>query len=215
VILRTYRLLVDEQLSTRAIAKKLTHDGLSTARGAAQWQPTAVSRMLTNPVYKGSYRYHQSGQEEILIPVPPIVDEPTWQATQVQLIANSLYSRRNNRRHRYLLRGLICCPRCGGNYTGYTQRGYSAYRCNRVHWGSSSTGQKCSSGSIPATSLEDAVWSAVAGALQDPQALLDGHCSLLETSNSANALEHERKQVELGLKQTQAQEDRITQAYVN
>ena len=28
-------------------------------------------------------------------------------------------------------------------------------------------------------------------------------------------MEHERKQVKLGLKQTQAQEDRITQAYVN
>ena len=37
----------------------------------------------------------------------------------------------------------------------------------------------------------------------------------LEASNSANELEHERKQVKLGLKQTQAQEDRITQAYVN
>ena len=55
----------------------------------------------------------------------------------------------------------------------------------------------------------------VAGALQCPQTLLDGHRSLLETSNSVNALEHEHKQVNLGLKQTQAQEDRITQAYVN
>ena len=98
-----YRLLVNEQLSTRAIARRLTHEGVSTARGAAQWQPTAVSRMLTNPVYKGCYRYRQSGQEEILIPVPPIVDEPTWQAAQVQLTANSLYSSRNNRRHQYLL----------------------------------------------------------------------------------------------------------------
>ena len=69
-----YRLLVDEQLSTRAIGRKLTHEGASTARGAAQWQPTAVSQMLTNPVYKGCDRYRQSGQEEILIPVPPIVD---------------------------------------------------------------------------------------------------------------------------------------------
>lgn len=215
VIRRMYRLLVDEQLSTRAIARRLTHEGVSTARGAVQWQPTAVSRMLTNPVYKGSYRYRQSGQEEILIPVPSIVDEPTWQAAQVQLTANSLYSSRNNRRHRYLLRGLVRCPRCDGTYTGYTQRGYSAYRCNRVHWGSSSTGQKCSSGTIPASSLEKAVWSAVSGALQSPEILLDGHHNLLETSNSANALEHERKQVKLGLKQTQAQQDRITKAYVN
>ena len=160
--------------------------------------------MLTSPVYKGCYRYRPSGQEEILIPVPPIVDEPTWQAAQVQLTANSLYSSLNNRRHQYLLRGLARCPRCGGTYTGYTRRGYSAYRCNRVHWGSSSTGQKCSSGTIPASSLGKAVWSAVSGALQSPESLLDGHRSLLEASNSANELEHERKQVKLGLKQTQA-----------
>jgi len=71
IIRRMYRLLVDDQLSTRAIARKLTQDGVATAMGAAQWQPTAVFRMLTNPAYKGSYRYRQSGQEEILIPVPP------------------------------------------------------------------------------------------------------------------------------------------------
>jgi len=79
VIRRMYRLLVNAQLSTRAIARRLTHEWVSIARGAAQWQPTPVSRMLTNPVYKGCYRYRQSGQvrsghEEILIPAPPIVD---------------------------------------------------------------------------------------------------------------------------------------------
>ena len=131
------------------------------------------------------------------------------------MTANSLYSIRNNRRHQYLLRGLVRCPRCGGTYTGYPRRGYNAYRCNRVHWGSSSTGQKCSSGTIPASSLEKTVWPAVSGALQSPEVLPDGHRSLLEASKSANELEHERKQVKLGLKQTQAKEDRITQTYVN
>ena len=32
----------------------LSQEGVATAKGAAQWQPTAVIRMLTNPVYKGS-----------------------------------------------------------------------------------------------------------------------------------------------------------------
>jgi site-specific DNA recombinase len=62
--------------------------------------------------------------------------------------------------------------------------------------------------------LGKTVWSAVSGALQSPETLLDGHRSLLETSNSASALENERNQVKLELKQTQAQEDRSTQAYV-
>ena len=95
IIRRIYQLLVDELLSTRSIARRLTEEGIPTSRGAVQWQPTAVSRMLTNPVYKGSYRYRQSGQEEILIPVPPLMEVVTWQAAQVQLLANSQYSKRN------------------------------------------------------------------------------------------------------------------------
>jgi site-specific DNA recombinase len=146
VIRRLYRMLVDDELSTRSIARKLTQEGVATAKGAAQWRPTAVFRMLTNPVYKGSYRYRQSGQDEILIPFPALVDDITWQAAQSQLVANSRFSGRNNRRHRYLLRGLVRCPRCGGSYTGFTKKARSGYRCNRAHWGSSSTGQKCSPG---------------------------------------------------------------------
>ena len=215
IIRRMYRLLVDDQLSTRSIARKLTQEGVATAKGAAQWQPTAVFRMLTNPVYKGSYRYRQSGQDEILIPVPALVDEATWRAAQSQLAANSQFSGRNNRRHRYLLRGLVRCPRCGGSYTGYSRKGYRGYRCNRVHWGSSSTGQKCSPGAIPAEVLETAVWAAVTEALQDPQILIDEYRGLLEASNDSTGLEFELRQVDLALKQVRIQEDRFTQAYAN
>ncbi len=205
---------MDELLSTRAIARRLTEEGIPTSRGAVQWQPTAVFRMLTNPVYKGSYRYRQSGQEEILIPVPPLVDKATWEAAQAQLLANSQYSKRNNR-HQYLLRGLVRCPRCGGNYTGYTQRGSRGYRCNRSHWGSSSTGQKCAPGAVPAAALEAAVWSAVTNAIQEPQVLVEEYQRLLEASSSGTGLEHEGQQVALAMKRARLQEDRVTQAYVD
>ncbi len=215
IIRRIYRLLVDELLSTRAIARRLTEEGIPTSRGAAQWQPTAVFRMLTNPVYKGSYRYRQLGQEEILIPVPPLVEVVTWQAAQVQLLANSQYSKRNNGRHQYLLRGLVRCPRCGGSYTGYTRRGSRGYRCNRSDWGSSSTGQKCAPGVLPAAALEAAVWSAVTSAIQEPQVLVEEYQRLLEASSSGSEQEHERRQVALALKRARLREDRVTQAYVD
>ena len=53
------------------------------------------------------------------------------------------------------------------------------------------------------------------GALQNPQILVEEYRSLLEASNSGTELEHERKRVDLALKQVQLQEDRITQADVN
>ena len=130
-------------------------------------------------------------------------------------LANSKFSGRNNRRHRYLLRGLVRCPRCGGSYTGFINGGRSGYRCNRTHWGSSSTGQKCSPGAISAEPLEGAVWAAVTEALQNPQILIDKYRGLLEASEASSGLDYELRQVALALKQVRVQEDRFTHAYAN
>lgn len=108
-----YRLMVEEKRSIRAIAKSLSAEGVPTANGATQWQPTAVFRMVTNPVYKGSYRYRHSPEEVVSIPVPAIVDEETWNAAQSQLKENARYSGRNNKRRRYLLRGLTAVHDAG------------------------------------------------------------------------------------------------------
>ena len=154
-------------------------------------------------------------QEEIAIPVPPIIDEATWQAAQVQLEENSCYARRNNQKYQYLLRGLIRCPRCGGNYSGYAQHGSRGYRCARANWTVSSTGQRCAPGSIPAQPVEDAVWEAVKGAIQQPQVLVAEYTRRLESTGSANPLELEGKQIVLALKRLKSQEDRVSDAYIN
>ncbi len=71
VVRRMYRLLVEDQLSSWAIARKLTEERVPTSRGAAQWQPMAVIRILRNPVYRGFYRYRHSEHEEISYRCPP------------------------------------------------------------------------------------------------------------------------------------------------
>jgi site-specific DNA recombinase len=215
VVQRMYRLLLEERISTWAIARKLTLEGVPTARGAAQWQPMAVHRILINSVYKGSYQFRPSNHEVISIPVPQIVDEATWQAAQAQLEQNGLYSRRNNKRHQYLLRKLIRCPRCGGPYSGYMQHGSRGYRCNHAHWTISSTGERCSPGAIPAAPVEEAVWEAVKEAFQKRGLLEAEYTRRLAESGSSSSLELQRKQVALALKRVKAQEDRVTDAYIN
>ena len=106
VIRKMYGWLTEEKLSTWAIAKRLSVNNVPTARSAARWQPMAVHKMLTNPVYKGEYRYRHSAEQVVTIPVPPIVDKATWEAAQAQIQENSKFSRRNNKRHQYLLRGV-------------------------------------------------------------------------------------------------------------
>ena len=218
VVRRMYTLLLEDRLSTWAIAQRLTHEGVPTAKGAVQWQPMAVFRMVTNPVYNGFYRYRHSEHEEISIPVPPIVDDPTWQAAQDQLAENSLHSRRNNKRHQYLLRGLIRCPRCGGAYTGYynnTARGYRGYRCQNRDPSISSTGKRCKPGFVSAGPLEDAVWEAVTEALRQPEVLAEEYRRRAEAAVDLEKVDVERKQLAVALKRVKTQEDRVTDAYIH
>ena len=137
VVREMYRLVLSERLSTRRLCLHLQERGIPTPRGANQWSPTSADRILRNPVYKGTFFYQRTESalpnkrlttdpykqsrktgskprpqdDWIAIPVPAIVDEPTWNAVQEQLRQNSLHSPRNNKRHQYLLRGLIRCPR--------------------------------------------------------------------------------------------------------
>jgi site-specific DNA recombinase len=63
--------------------------------------------------------------------------------------------------------------------------------------------------------LEETVWEAVKDAIQDPQLLRDEYQRRLEASGSSTDLEFEGKQILLALNRLAAQEDRITDAYVN
>ena len=194
VVRDMYRLVVEDRLSTRGLARNLEARGISTPRGANQWSPTSISKILRNPVYKGTFFYQKTEStlplkrlstdpykqsrktgfkprpqdDWIAIPVPVIVDEATWNAVQRQLLQNSLHSP-----HRYLLRGLVQCPRCGGKYTGYCSGGYQAYRCQNHDPAIASTGKRCTSGKVSAQPVEDAVWKAVTEALQQPDLLAD------------------------------------------
>ncbi len=240
VVRAMFRWMVEDQMSTRAMARRLTERGTPTARGAAQWQPMAVDRMLRNTVYRGIFFYQRAESAEpsrrltsdpykqrrktgrkarpqgdwISIPVPAIVDEATWEAVQAQLQRNAQHASRNNTRHQYLLRGLVRCPRCGGAYCGFTRGGSSGYRCLRAHSGNSSTGARCTPGAVPAEPVEDAVWTAIAEALRNPDLLLQEYERRMEQAATPEGLDADRKRTAVALRRTHAHEDRITEAYV-
>ena len=241
VVREMYRLVLSERLSTRRLCLHLQERGIPTPRGANQWSPTSADRILRNPVYKGTFFYQRTESalpnkrlttdpykqsrktgskprpqdDWIAIPVPAIVDEPTWNAVQEQLRQNSLHSPRNNKRHQYLLRGLIRCPRCGGAYTGHFQHGYRGYRCQKHDPAVSSTGERCRPGAVLAQPVEDAVWDAVTEALQQPELLADEYRRRLVNADNGESRDGERKQLGVALKRVKAQEDRITDAYIN
>ena len=236
VVREMYRLVLEERLSTRGLARHLEARGIPTPRGANQWSPTTIDRILRNPVYRGTFFYQRTESalpskrlsadpykqsrktgskprpqgDWIAIPVPVIVDESVWNAVQGQLRQNSLHSPRNNKRHGYLLRGLVRCPRCGGAYTGYSQKGNRGYRCQRRDPTVSSTGQRCKPGAVSAQRLEDAVWDAISESLQQPQLLADEYRRRLSENAGAQPLAEERKKLGIVLKWVAAQEVQVT-----
>jgi site-specific DNA recombinase len=125
VVKNVFEWTVSKHLSQRAIAVRLTEQGVATSKGANQWQPAVIGFMLRNQIYKGVLKYNRAISDESdagLVagwedPALAIVDDDTWTKAQQQLAANQRYAGRNNKRHQYLLRGLIKCPRCGGAYT--------------------------------------------------------------------------------------------------
>ena len=173
VVRSMFRWLVEEQLSTRAVACRLTDQGVPTARGAKRWSQMVVDRIFRSTVYRGVLHYHRvvygtandpqrpragtrerPPEEWIEIPVPALVEEGLWYAAQRQLDKNSHHSRRNNKKHEYLLRGLIQCPRCGGAYIGAAKESRRTYRCGNVDAARSSKGTICKPGSFSADLVE-------------------------------------------------------------
>ena len=168
-----------------------------------------MRKILTNRVYKGELVYQRTERikgskndkktrtkmraekDWIIIPVPAIVDEATWDRAQAQLTKNTVYSRRNQKRYRYLVSGQIVCIYCGRKWTGAARNGVRRYRCSNtdklvgtVH---------CAPKPVNTDLLEEAVWAAVANALKRPELLAAEYKRRIELIQSPTSLQSERR----------------------
>lgn len=200
VVRDMYRWLLDEGLSSYAIAQRIWELGIPSRgdtnpvvgarkkKGYADWSPVTIRKILSNPIYKGKWYWgktrvvRQGGkrvarrrppEEWIEVEVQAIVDEQTWDMAQERLRQNKEFARRNARRE-YLLRGLVFCS-CGrrwvGRYKNHLKRAY--YRCPTSE--SEPWRKACPARfSIRQEILEEAVWREVQAFLLDPDQLQAG-----------------------------------------
>ena len=143
VVKQVFHLLVDQQLSIGAIARKLTQDRVPTRRDVGRWERSVIWAMLRNPAYTGHAAYRKTEavdrarptkqaydrnfypkhvhsstrdrppEEWITIPVPAIISEESFQQARERLTENKRFSPRNNKKYEYLLSGLLRCQECG------------------------------------------------------------------------------------------------------
>jgi site-specific DNA recombinase len=141
VVRDMFRWLIQEQLTTRQIVKRLTALKIPTRTGQnAVWHVASVRCMLSNPIYTGQGHYNRtkSGvarketrrkfrprkdnyareprppEEWIPITAPALISAETFAKAQEQLKHNQVKARRAYQptSQRYLLRTLVRCGQC-------------------------------------------------------------------------------------------------------
>jgi site-specific DNA recombinase len=134
VVRQLFAWLVEEQLSTYALAQRLTAQGVPTRHGQAPWSPATVYKILNSRLYTGTHYYNRSmnapepardgtglrrptkdprrcprpPEEWIPVPWPPIISAELFALAARQLQLNREHSPRKTRL-RYLLQGLLYC----------------------------------------------------------------------------------------------------------
>ncbi len=144
-------------LSVRQIATYLNNCGYPAKRGG-RWHPSAVAKVLSNPLYTGRLIWGRNRGElgegpariDTVAQIPPLVS--TEQYARVQALAAAGRRRRQAAKRPFLLAGLLRCGRCGGPMVGNRCGRWSYYRCaRRVRE------KSCLAPSVPAEPLEQAV----------------------------------------------------------
>jgi site-specific DNA recombinase len=196
VIRMIYRMCAKEKKSCQRIADHFNRLGLPcgsadsvSSQGAGKrnrrvakiWRPAHVGNLIRSGTYMGQHVYgkrsNNRNRKTISRAVPAIVSEKMWKAAQKVLRSNQIMCPRN-RKHSYLLRGLIKCGLCGLTFSGITLRdqGDHYYRCNgrqmaRGLYGLN--GDKCLAKAINGEYVERLVWADIEAFLRDPGDVLE------------------------------------------
>lgn len=233
--------LVEEGMSTREIAWRLTMMEVPRKQGGRKWDTSTVHRILRNPTYTGvtHYNKHRSAippkhrtnregktkvtsvikrprEEWIAIPVPQIISKELFEAAGRQLRANSRNCQRNAKL-RYLLRGRIKCGLCGRSFWGTPFHGEPYYRCSGKDRNVYITpDRRCTAGSVRASKIEKVVWEEIERFLEDPKLIIQE----LKARQKRAMEEGQRKGSELeivesAVRKAEQEEDRLIELFKN
>jgi len=232
---------LEPQATLYSIAKRLSELFLPTPSGKSRWNVSTVRGILKNPAYTGNAYTNRSRpvpathrksallpigpgasiapcpvEDWVLIPVPAIVTQEIFDRVQTQLSLNRQMAPRNNKIHRYLLRGLVSCGKCRLSTTARTlPTAYQYYVCRgKTDALRAAQGQRCTSRFIPANQLDDLVWQDLCLVLTQPDILHyalerahGGHWLPQELRSQLEALQRASKQME-------HQQERLLEAYI-
>lgn len=181
-----YQWYTVEQVGTPEIAFRLTRNKVQPpyADGrnkTGEWHAPTVRRILSSETYAGTLYYgklagyngkdgKRGRDQQLAVPVPPIVSLETWKAAQAQRVSNVILSKRNCKRE-YLLRGMIECQ-CGCKLVGRTNAHNACrfYLCMAKY---RFVSQHCDRPWLNGATADTVVWDWILGLITDPAGLED------------------------------------------
>ena len=228
-------------MGSTSIAWQLMDEGVPAPGSGQRWHQSYVHTLLRNTAYKGTWSYGQTRQvltEQgrrvydqpqdtwIQVPVPPLVDEETWDRVQVLKKQRLKRSKRNTREF-YLLQHVLRCAECGLSFMAKANRYTSTRHKGKVYRYEYPTPLRyyiCSGMQthrlrcrrlpyIRAERLEERVWSEVKRVLQNPDLIVTGIEAL--DGRESGGLEEEITQAERVLRSVQMEEDRAIRLFVS
>ena len=225
-----------EGKSKYSIRTELYNNGIMPPKAKSNiWSTSVIDRLLYDSTYMGDHCYNKSesvetknprcivkykrvlkgsrkkrpASEWMHIEVPPIITPELFYQVQEKLAKNKR-ARSNNKKHNYLVAGLIDCT-CGQARTGDPANGCLYYRCNDRMNHPLGT-RKCFETGINATVLDDLVWQNIQELLKQPE-LVFKHAKKWQQGSSPLRKRLERLQEQLAT--LTEKESRLAQAYAD
>ncbi|HKA55027.1 MAG TPA: recombinase family protein [Candidatus Binatia bacterium] len=186
---RIFRLYVEQQLPMDRIGEQLYQEKVPgkwerlgtqhCKKRPSMWSVSGIYKLLTSTTYIGRFRWGKAknprhkrwlSAEQVEVPCPRIISDELWTAAQRRLAANRYFGRRD-KKHHYLVSGLVRCTLCGrGLHSMPTKKAsLNYYVCKRF---ASRDQPYCQNFSLfRVVDVDPGVWAALAARLTDPQTL--------------------------------------------
>lgn len=242
VIRQMYKWLVDDQMTSNAIARRLTDQGIPTRKLNKQgWCKSTIVDILRSPIYKGETYYNRTQyvdvkrargtagfkdirpgnmrgradrpkDEWIKIQLPAIIDSEYWDLAQKQMAINRERANRNNTKHEYLLKGLLICGCCQRRMIG-THIKISGSRYICSAKYPTTTAWACKGRSVSGNAIEIKVWNFISDLLSNDE-ILHSHYEKGKGDPAVNVKdEQEQERIQRKLKGFEKEAQRLIDAY--
>ncbi|QQM25156.1 recombinase family protein [Elizabethkingia sp. M8] len=136
---------------TYTVRNKYTGEEKKLEKSKTKWRGGTIRNIIINPIYKGSRIWKGQSYN-----VPAIISPEYWDKVNSNLSKNANNTGKKVL-HRYLLKGVLSCGKCGRNMVGRsrTNKKDHYYQCSSKRY----KGESCGNRSINIDKIEGIIWS--------------------------------------------------------